>query len=318
MYFVRRKGQIRGPLTLEKLQSLRDEDRLRMRDEIAESADGPWSRLADIYDELLGTGPAEDHDAAALDDDFAVPKPARRRSPAVRSATAASKAAPRPTLFGGRVKPWQVIAAAGGLACLLVLATAVGVLLSPLVSANRDDEEAAAVDDSSPARPARPAAPRQPSRPVTAVASATNEPAAPAAEPMPQDQATPAAPPPAATADAAPVDIAALDHEAGIKATLGAYYSAGSWQDRYRTALDDDEVKKLMRAMYDDVDWVSVQWSVARMPGRDDLAAAARGGQRVRIDTITNGNPHSIYVTFADGGWRIDWLQSLNGLWLSK
>ena len=311
MYFVRRKGQIRGPLTLEKLQSLRDEDRLRMRDEIAESADGPWSRLADIYDELLGTGPAEDHDAAALDDDFAAPQRPRRRSSAARSATAASKAAPRPTLFGGRVKPWQVIAAAGGLACLLVLATAVGVLLSPLVSADRDDEEAAAGDDSSPTRPARPAAPRQPPPPAAATTSE-------AAEPMPQDSATPAAPPPAATADAAPGDIAAIDHEAGIKATLGSYYSAGNWQDRYRTVLADEEVKKLMRSMYDDVDWVSVQWSVARMPGRDELAAAARGGQRVRIDTITNGNPHAIYVTFADGGWRIDWLQSLNGLWLTK
>jgi len=46
VYFVRRKGRVKGPLTLEKLRALRDEDRLRMRDEIAESADGPWKRLS--------------------------------------------------------------------------------------------------------------------------------------------------------------------------------------------------------------------------------------------------------------------------------
>jgi hypothetical protein len=54
MYYVRRDGRIKGPLTPEKLRSLRQERRLRMRDEVSESADGPWQRLRDVRDRVLG------------------------------------------------------------------------------------------------------------------------------------------------------------------------------------------------------------------------------------------------------------------------
>ena len=54
MYYVRREGRIKGPLTREKLRSLRQERRLRMRDEVSESADGPWRQLRDVRDEVLG------------------------------------------------------------------------------------------------------------------------------------------------------------------------------------------------------------------------------------------------------------------------
>jgi hypothetical protein len=54
MYFVRRDGRIKGPLTREKLRRLRKERRLRMGDDVAESADGPWRRLRDVRDEVLG------------------------------------------------------------------------------------------------------------------------------------------------------------------------------------------------------------------------------------------------------------------------
>jgi len=53
MYYVRRDGRIKGPLTREKLRTLRQERRLRMRDEVAESADGPWRQLGDFRDEVL-------------------------------------------------------------------------------------------------------------------------------------------------------------------------------------------------------------------------------------------------------------------------
>ena len=41
VYYVRRDGRIKGPLTREKLRTLRQERRLRMRDDVAESVDGP-------------------------------------------------------------------------------------------------------------------------------------------------------------------------------------------------------------------------------------------------------------------------------------
>jgi hypothetical protein len=54
MYYVRRDGRIKGPLTREKLRSLRRERRLRMRDEVSASADGPWRLLRDVRGEVLG------------------------------------------------------------------------------------------------------------------------------------------------------------------------------------------------------------------------------------------------------------------------
>ena len=53
MYYVRRDGRVKGPLTREKLRTLRQERRLRMRDEVAESANGPWRQLGDFRDEVL-------------------------------------------------------------------------------------------------------------------------------------------------------------------------------------------------------------------------------------------------------------------------
>ena len=53
MYYVRRDGRVKGPLTREKLRTLRQERRLRMRDEVAESANGPWRQLGDFREEVL-------------------------------------------------------------------------------------------------------------------------------------------------------------------------------------------------------------------------------------------------------------------------
>ncbi len=54
MYYVRREGRVKGPLTREKLRTLRQERRLRMRDEVSESASGPWRQLGEFRDEVLG------------------------------------------------------------------------------------------------------------------------------------------------------------------------------------------------------------------------------------------------------------------------
>ena len=53
MYYVRRDGRVKGPLTREKLRTLRQERRLRMRDEVAESANGPCRQLGDFREEVL-------------------------------------------------------------------------------------------------------------------------------------------------------------------------------------------------------------------------------------------------------------------------
>lgn len=53
MYYVRRHGRIKGPLTREKLRSLRRERRLRMRDEVSQTPDGPWRTLRDVRGEVL-------------------------------------------------------------------------------------------------------------------------------------------------------------------------------------------------------------------------------------------------------------------------
>ena len=109
-----------------------------------------------------------------------------------------------------------------------------------------------------------------------------------------------------------------LDHVAAITDALSKYYSASSWQDRYHTVVPGPDVIRLMQPMYEDVDWVSVEWSIAKTPTVSRLDEAAQSGEPVRIDTLTNGNPHSIYMVFFDGRWRVDWLHSLNTLWLTK
>jgi len=295
MYFVRRKGKIRGPLTLEKLQSLRDQDRLRMRDEISESEDGPWTRLADIYDELLGDPEANGDNQSEFDDDFLITKPSSHRKSATERLVAASpKTGGHTGLFGGQLKPWQMITAGVGLACLAILAVTVGILLSPSVSEPREDDETVA-EDRSPvkARPANPrpaqASPAKAGPPATAQGASATPRASetPAVQPstMPA-AATESTPPATATPQAeaaSSTDLASIDHEAAIKAALTAYYAAGNWEERYRTAVPGDDVKKLMSSLYEDVDWVSVQWSVVKMPSADELAAAAGKGQRVRI-----------------------------------
>ncbi len=66
MYFVRRSGRVKGPFTQEKLRSLRQERRLRMRDEISLSKDGPWQQLRDVRERVLG----DDASALRFDSDI--------------------------------------------------------------------------------------------------------------------------------------------------------------------------------------------------------------------------------------------------------
>jgi len=337
VYFVRRKGRIKGPLALEKLRALRDEDRLRMRDEIAESADGPWKRLTEVYLELFGDDEPGYDDASAIEDEFWAPLPSAARS---RDTTpAAAKPAPSQGLFPSHLKPWQwavVGITAAGLALLAVIA---GIFLSPVGTTPTDPNEIAAnANEATPGRRPQPR-PRTAKPATTAAADSTPTaatdrqeaamrspaPGRPQAEAAPQAGPDPARSPSPATSSAsaeaaAPEQPAGrpVDPVEGITKALTAYYAAGNWQDRYRTAVQGDEVREKMRQLYEDVDWVSVQWTVAQMPTADQLASLGRRGERVRIDTLTNGHPHSIYMIFSDGRWRVDWLHSLNTLWLTK
>lgn len=69
MYYVRRDGRIKGPLSREKLRSLREERRLRMRDEVSESPDGPWRLLRDVRVEVLGGDEMPRFDSGIWDGD---------------------------------------------------------------------------------------------------------------------------------------------------------------------------------------------------------------------------------------------------------
>jgi len=347
VYFVRRKGRVKGPLTLEKLRALRDEDRLRMRDEIAESADGPWKRLTEVYVELLDADEEPLGDpVSGVDDEFWEDQSASRQTSGTKkmsAANAAVKTQKQASLFGGKVKPWQL--AAGGItaAGLAAVALVAGLFLSPVNDQPTDPAEIAAnINDAAPAR--RPVAQKRPARVVATIkpptvdtdTAATNPAETSSAEATTAataDQSASASPkPPTARpaeddpSEADPLTVrpkrpkvpADLDHLAAITETLSRYYSASSWQDRYLTALSGPEVIRIMQPMYDDIDWISVNWSITKTPAASELHAAAHSGERVRIDTLTNGNPHSIYLVFYDGRWRVDWLHSLNTLWLTK
>lgn len=346
MYFVRRKGRVKGPLTIEKLRALRDEDRLRMRDEISESADGPWKRLTEVYVELLDEEENPGDADSGVDDEFWEEKSASRQTSRTKKTSAAEETAkPRQQagLFGGQVKPWQLVAGGITAAGLAAVALVAGLLLSPVSDQPTDPSEIAAnTNDVAPAR--RPSPKKRPSKGgstnTSAVTDADTATADPAGASRPEattaaagDRPAPVSPKPSTTppseddpSEADPLTVrpkrpavpADLDHVAAITDTLTKYYSASSWQDRYHTVVPGPDVIRLMQPMYEDVDWVSVDWSIAKTPTAGELATAAQNGEPVRIDTLTNGNPHSIYLVFYDGRWRVDWLRSLNTLWLTK
>jgi len=325
-------------MTLEKLRALRDEDRLRMRDEIAESADGPWKRLTEVYVELLDEEDETPGDpVSGVDEEFWEENSASRQGAAKKKKSAANTGAkPRPQagLFGGQMKPWQLVAGGIAAAGFAAVALVAGLFLSPAGDQPTDPAEIAAnTNDAAPAprptpqkRPARVATTQPRAADTTTTASSPEATTAAGA-----DRPTPASPAPAPPAEDDPIEAdpltvrpkrpkvpADLDHVAAITATLTKYYSASSWQERYLTALPGPEVVRLMQPMYDDVDWISVEWNIAKSPTASELAEAAQSGEPVRIDTLTNGNPHSIYLVFYDGRWRVDWLHSLNTLWLTK
>ncbi len=132
MYYIRRQGRIKGPLTREKLRSLRAERRLRMRDEISESPDGPWLVLRDVRDSVLGSGKAlPEFDVSLFEEQLgggADVQPARDAEAAdpswhdaVRSWVEGESLIPDPW------RPWKIALAAVLLVALAVL-TAVSFL----------------------------------------------------------------------------------------------------------------------------------------------------------------------------------------------
>ena len=337
MYYMRRHGRVKGPLSREKLVALQQEDRLRMRDEIGPTEDGPWQRLIDVYDEVFGDESTTAYADNPADDEFwtgdpPAGKPAARGSlkgkPAAAAKPGRSTSGSSAGLFGGTIKPWQLIAAVSGVGGLAGLGAVAWMLWAPLAEAPTDPNEIAAAINAENPGPVRNAKPKPrltaTKQPAGGTAAATAAPAGTqtatvdtaAAEPPSADTTTQSAP--AAGDDAASTTEQPPDPVEAIKSLLTAYYSAGNWQARYRLVKESDEAKLLMRKLYEDVDWISVQWSITKMPGANDLLAAARSGEPVRVDTLTNGNPHSVYVVFTDGRWHIDWLHSLNTLWLSK
>jgi len=359
VYFVRRGDRIKGPLSPEKLRGLRADGRLRRRDEIAPSPAGPWSRLADCYEEVLGDA-GRDDDAADQSSGFgelfadadggdyrggpAIGNSARggggkiaaRAGKGAPADVAAGKAEGLAALVGTAGlfrQPYVFWGAIAGTALVSGLSAFALAALLGAFSSERHDQIAREI--TAEANAARPTAP--PPRPEPAGPA----PAAGAAAPTPRTAARPvAAPPEGAGGDAtgaatdggslpgddpgAPPRVVeksvdpAVEQGAAIKELLEGYYTAADWPTRYRLTVPGEQAKRLMKLLYADVDWVAVQWSVSRMPEQQELVAAARGRKPVRIDTVLNGNPHHILVVWADGRWRVDWMESLETLWLAK
>ena len=71
MYYIRRDGRIKGPLTQEKLCGLRDEKRLKIQDEISESPDGPWRMLRDVQELVVMDDSGLRSDSGLISDESA-------------------------------------------------------------------------------------------------------------------------------------------------------------------------------------------------------------------------------------------------------
>ena len=314
LFFVRRDGRVKGPLTRERLRDLRRQDRLRLRDEIAVAADGPWSPLRDVYDQVL-----PDEEPAAAADDFwreELPPDASaagerrqdgRGAPGVDRLTWFERL--RELLEGDGAfrepfRPWSFLAAAVPLAALAAVVAVI--LVSPALEPARRGPLPAALPP-----PADPAA----GGPSAAPAGVAEPGAAGAAG----DDGVPAA------AVAEPGRISAVDpeHEAAIAALLGAYYAAGDWQARSRLVVPGERTRRLLQQL--DAGKAESEgnaagpprWSLVRRLEPGKLAAAARSGQPVLVETSVDDHAHAVYVVFVEGRWRVDWLRSLERLWLT-
>lgn len=296
MYFVRRGGRVKGPLARERLRELRNADRLRMRDEIAMSADGPWERLRDVHDDVLGA-----EETAAVEDEFwreeLPPEKPKAAAPAEDAAARPWSDRLRELIEGDGAfrKPFHAGSFLAAAVPLLALAAFVAVILvSPALEPVR-----------------------QPPRPV-------------AAQPVPLDpvaampQTAPAVPDLAAEADAeadAPgkISVATPDHETAITALLTAYYAASDWQARYRLVVPGEQTRRLLQQLQEGrPPAAGRRWSRLRPLEADKLAVAARSGQPVLVETSVDEHVHALYVVFVAGRWRVDWARSLESLWLTR
>lgn len=307
MFFVRRDGRVKGPLTRARLRELRRDDRLRMRDEIALAVDGPWSRLRDVYDDVI----PDEESVAAADDFWREELPPDKAAPAPK--TAASAADGRTWFerlremiegddaFRQPFSPWSFLAAA---VPLVALAGFVAVILvSPALEPGR--------------RPPPPAA--VPLLPDAAADVPAGMPADGAESDVPADTA---GPPAAETA--APGRVSATDpaHDAAVTSLLSAYYAAGDWQSRYRLVLPGERTRRLLQQLHAEPAArngpAPSGWTLTRRLEPGKLAAAARSGQPVLVETSVDDHAHAIYVVFVQDRWRVDWLRSLETLWLTR
>jgi hypothetical protein len=314
MFFVRRDGRVKGPLTRERLRELRREDRLRMRDEIALAADGPWSRLRDVSDDVLA-----DEESVAADDEFwreelppDKPPPAPRKAAANDDDSRSWFERLRESIEGDGAfrQPfhlWSFLAAAVPLAA--VAAFFAVILVSPALEPARQ--------------------PPPPAGPVTgADAGADANADADVSAGTPADGTAAAAPADlgaAASAQAVvPGRISAMDpaHDAAVTALLAAYYAAGDWQSRYRLVVPGERTRRLIQQMHAEQGTAAgdhaSRWSLATRLEPGKLAAAARSGQPVLVETSVDDHSHAVYVVFVEDRWRVDWLRSLETLWLTR
>jgi hypothetical protein len=333
VYFVRRDGKVKGPLSIDRLRSLRLEQRLRDDDEIAEAKEGPWERVDSVATELLADRGSADFDFE-LDDSAGIEVEATDQPFAAASASARSKARgsgrreaePRAEEATGTGWTGSMTAALDTLPVRIFGAAAVGLLVFlALFFASAEEEKTppplppppvgrleAVVQPPPAASAAGPEAgdgkteARQPPVPTR---DGLAGPQQPAGEPSPDPPARPAA-----------AGSKGGEHRTAIERLLRDYYTAGHWTIKYRHVVSEPRAQGLIKELYQDLDAIGGTNKVefVKIPADEDLQDAIPGRRRLLVETRVNGLPHHMFVVHVDGGWKIAWMESFEQLWITK
>jgi hypothetical protein len=134
MYYIRRDGRIKGPLTQEKLCGLRDEKRLKIQDEISESPDGPWRILSDTPDFTVTAADSPQGDTGFWGDESVSPsndgeKTATAAEPDREWHASLQTWIEGDNLFRKPFRPWMYVL--GGLLLVALALFAVAIVMGP-------------------------------------------------------------------------------------------------------------------------------------------------------------------------------------------
>lgn len=333
MYFVRRDGKVKGPLSIDRLRSLRLEQRLRDEDEIGEAKEGPWERVDSVAADLLADRGSADFDFE-LDDSGGIEVEAADQPFAAAVGSARSKARgsgrreaePQADEATGTGWTGSMTAALDTLPVRIFGAAAVGLLVFVVLFFTSAEEE-----KKPPPLPPPPAGRLEavveppPAAQVVGLeanvgkAEERRSPEPAGAGPVGPQQPAADAPPDLVGRPAAEVGEDG-GHRTAVERLLHDYYTAGHWTIKYRNVVSDPRAQGLIKELYQDLDAIggSNKVEFVKIPAEKDLQEAIPGHRRLLVETRVNGLPHHIFVKYVDGSWKIAWMESFEQLWITK